>query len=149
MNIDASTRKNATSPNFSAKLKENDVVKNLLAHIDKEDKVEFDNALKNFSKIPTEDVVELRKTNENNTEVYSLVNTKNDKQNILVCRTFPNVICEDDHPSDYHREHYRLQYVGEALIDTLKEATNKYSDAFHKLFAPKSEKDSRLKKYYI
>lgn len=149
MNIGLSTNKNTTSPNFGAKLKENDVVKNLLEHIDKEDKAEFDKAVKHFSMVATEDVVELRKTNENNTEVYSLVNTKNEKQKVLVCKMFPNAICEDDHPSDYHREHYRLQYVGEALIDTLKEATNKYSDVFHKLFATKSEKGSRLEKYYI
>ena len=146
MNISMDT--NITSPNFGAKLKENDVIKNLLEHIDKKDKAEFDKAVKNFSQVATEDVVELRKTNENNTEVYSLVNTKNDKQKVLVCKTFPNAVCEDGLPSEDHREHSRLLYVGEALIDTLKEATNKSSEAFRKLFAPK-EKGPRLEKYYI
>lgn len=148
MNIGVNAK--ATQPNFGAKLKDNELVKDLLNHTSKEDKEEFDKAVRKFATVATDDVVELRKTNENNTEVYSLVNTKNEKQKVFVCRMFPNAVCEDDGHEEYRREHSRLEYVRDALVDTLKEASNKYSEAFSKLFAQKSQNSTpRLSKYYV
>lgn len=148
MNIGVNAK--ATQPNFGAKLKDNELVKDLLNHTSKEDKEEFDKAVRKFATVATDDVVELRKTNEKNTEVYSLVNTKNEKQKVFVCRMFPNAVCEDDGHEEYRREHSRLEYVRDALVDTLKEASNKYSEAFSKLFAQKSQNSTpRLSKYYV
>lgn len=140
---------NATQPSFKAKLKDNEIVKDLLNHATKEDKEEFEKAVKTFSTVATDDVVELRKTNEKNSEVYSLVNTKNEKQKVFVCKMFPNAVCEDDGAEEYRREHSRLGYVREALVETLKEASNKYSEAFHELFAQKTKKSPRLPEYYV
>lgn len=148
MNIGVNAK--ASQPNFGAKLKDNELVKDLLNHTSKEDKEEFDKAVRKFATVATDDVVELRKTNEKNTEVYSLVNTKNEKQKVFVCRMFPNAVCEDDGHEEYRREHSRLEYVRDALVDTLKEASNKYSEAFSKLFAQKSQNSTpRLSKYYV
>ena len=141
---------NATQPSFMAKLKDNEIVEDLINHATKEDKEEFEKAVKTFSTVATDDVVELRKTKEKNTEIYSLVNTKNEKQKVFVCQTFPNAVCEDDGSEEYRREHSRLGYVREALVETLKEASNKYSEAFSKLFAKKSQNSTpRLPKYYV
>lgn len=147
MNIGANA--NATQPSFKAKLKDNEIVKDLLNHATKEDKEEFEKAVKTFSTVATDDVVELRKTNEKNSEIYSLVNTKNEKQKVLVCKMFPNAVCEDDGTEEYRREHSRLGYVREALVETLKEASNKYSEVFHELFAQKTKKSPRLPEYYV
>lgn len=78
---------NAPKPAFRARLMKNEPLEEVLNHINKDDKHNFDKALKNLSFVATDDVVELRKTKENNTEVYSLVNTKNEKKNVLVLKT--------------------------------------------------------------
>lgn len=148
MNINNCT-KNLTQPSFKASLKNNELLSDLLKYMSDEDKDAFNKALKTFSHVATDDVVELRKTKENNSDVYSLMNTKNDKKSVLVCRTFPNAICEDDSPEDYRCEHFEKGYVREALIDTLKEASNKCSNAFLALFGDKSNFGNRLPKYFI
>lgn len=145
MNINA----NMAQPSFKARLKENELVNQLYKYVDKNDKEAFDKALRTFSHVATNDVVELRKTKEDNTEVYSLVNTKDDKKKLLVCRMFPTVICEDDGQEEYRREHSRFGYVREALVDSLKEASNKCSNAFYSLFGDKSDYGNRLPKYFV
>ncbi len=149
MNINNNCSAKFSQPNFKARLKENELVNQLYKYVDKDDKEAFDKALRTFSHVATNDVVELRKTKEDNTEVYSLVNTKDDKKKLLVCRMFPTAKCEDDGPEEYRVEHSRLGYVREALVDTLKEASNKCSDAFHSLFGDKSDYGNRLPKYFI
>lgn len=123
-----------SQPSFKASLNKNELVKEMLNHVSKEDKESFDKALKTFAHVATDDVVELRKTEKDNTEEYSLVNTKNDKKKVFVCKMFPNASCEDDGPEEYRKHHFRLNYVFEALVDTLKEASNQYSNAFFDLF---------------
>lgn len=140
---------NFTQTNFKARLKNNELLSDVLKYMDDDDKDAFNKALNTFAHVATDDVVELRKTNENNSDVYSLVNTKNDKKSVLVCRTFPNVICEDDSPEEYRRKHFEKGYIREALIDTLKEASNKCSNAFLALFGDKSDFGNRLPKYFI
>lgn len=67
---------NMFQPNFQTKLKPSKIVDELLDNMNVEDKKEFNKTLKVFANIATDDVVELRKTKENNFDVYSLVNKK-------------------------------------------------------------------------
>ena len=108
----------------------------------------MDRVLGHFSTVAKDDVVELRKTKENNSEIYSLVNAKNDKKNVFVCRMFPEVISEDDGHIN-HRHHARIEFVAESLIETIRHAATKFSDVFHSLFTEESDPGHRLKDYYI
>lgn len=147
MNINSSNNK-FSQPAFRATLKQNEHLDEMLKHINHEDKKELDRVLSHLSRVAKDDVVELRKTKENNSEVYSLVNTKNEDKNVLVCRMFPEVICEDDGHIN-HRHHARIEFVAESLIETIRHASTKFSDIFHSLFTEKSHPGHGLKDYYI
>ena len=147
MNINSNNNK-FSQPAFKATLKHNEHLEEVLNHINHEDKKELDRVLGHFSTVAKDDVVELRKTKENNSEIYSLVNAKNDKKNVFVCRMFPEVISEDDGHIN-HRQHEKIGFVAESLIETIRHAATKFSDAFHSLFTEESHPGHRLKDYYI
>ena len=140
---------NMSQPNFKAKLKPTKFVSELLDNMNVEDKKEFDKTLKVFANIATDDVVELRKTRENNFDVYSLVNEKNDKDNILVCKILKNISNNDRESKLNKQKTAENSFIAETLIDTFKEVVIEHSNAYHSLFSDKSRNGNRLKQYLI
>ena len=59
MNIKST--QNATAPSFQAKLKNNDITKKVVNKMDNNQMAEFKTALKDFSKVSPNDVVEISK----------------------------------------------------------------------------------------
>lgn len=140
---------NYSQPRFKAQLKTNANVKELLNHIDEEDKKELTSAIKNLTRVAPNEVIELRKTAENNTEIYSLVNTKNDRNSVFLCRMFPRVTSEGESTLRHKKHFSKMEYLKETLIETLKLASLKHSETFHSLFTEEKDRVNRLKKYYI
>ncbi len=141
--------RNASQTSFNARLKPTKIIDELLDDMNLEDKKEFNKALKVFANVATDDVVELRKTKENNFDVYSLVNEKNDKDNLLVCKIFQNISHKNDESQLYKRKTSENSYIAESLIDTFKEVVIEHSNAYHSLFGDKSKNGNRLKQYLI
>lgn len=140
---------NMFQPNFQVKLKPSKIVDELLDNMNVEDKKEFNKTLKVFANIATDDVVELRKTKENNFDVYSLVNEKNDKNNLLICKILKNISHKDDTTKLNKQKTIENSYITESLIDTFKETLIEHSNVYHSLFGDKRENGNRLKQYFI
>ena len=119
---------------FKARIKNNSLISEIYKYANQEEKEDFQKAVKVFADNSKSDVVEFKKDKIGNIEDYSLVNTKDDKKKVLVCKLFPNAICETDGREEYRREHSRFGYVRESLVDTIKEASCEYSNAFFQLF---------------
>lgn len=135
MRIDSiDTNKNISRPNFKAVLKNNGIVNELYVTANADEKKEFNRILKAFSYVADGDVIELRKEKKNNIEDYSLVNAKDERKKVLVCKLFPNVICDGDRTEDYQRKHTNLAYIRESLMETIKETSHDLSNAYHQLF---------------
>lgn len=80
---------NAVAPNFTAKLKNNDVTTNLVKKMDKNQLKEFKTALAELDKTHPDDVLELKRTGRFESKrgsgaTYSIVNLKSNKKSTLV-----------------------------------------------------------------
>ena len=117
---------NAITPNFGAKLKNNEETNNLLNTMDSSDLKKFKAALKKLDKHHDQDVLEIRNDEFNNKSHYYLVNTSNEDKQVSLYKGF-------------------FETVEHCIIRGLKEASEKGSEVYNTLFVDNKEKEKENK----
>ncbi len=125
---------NFNKPNFKATLKINKVINDLYSEADNHNKDLFQKHIKLFSHVAKNDVVELNKLDNKNIEEYNLVNINKPEKKVHVCSLFKSVKGEEDNRSDFHKLQAKMEFIREALIETIQEASKEDSTIFCSLF---------------
>ncbi len=123
-----------TNPSFKATLKANEIVKDLYSYANNHEKELLQKNLNLFNNVAKDDVVELRKVDAKNMEEYNLVNINKPDKKVHVCSLFKCVKSEEDNRTDFHKLQSKMEFIREALIETMQEASKENSTIFRSLF---------------
>lgn len=123
-----------TNPSFKATLKPNEIVKDLYSYANNHEKELLQKNLNLFNNVAKDDVVELRKVDGKNMEEYNLVNINKPDKKVHVCSLFKCVKGEEDNRSDFHKLQSKMEFIREALIETMQEASKENFTIFRSLF---------------
>lgn len=123
-----------TTPSFKATLKANEIVKDLYSYANNHEKELLQKNLNLFNNVVKDDVVELRKVDAKNMEEYNLVNINKPDKKVHVCSLFKCVKGEEDNRSDFHKLQSKMEFIREALIETMQEASKENFTIFRSLF---------------
>ncbi len=123
-----------TNPSFKATLKANEIVKDLYSYANNHEKELLQKNLNLFNNVAKDDVVELRKVDGKNMEEYNLVNINKPDKKVHVCSLFKCVKGEEDNRSDFHKLQSKMEFIREALIETMQEASKENFTIFRSLF---------------
>lgn len=123
-----------TTPSFKATLKANEIVKDLYSYANNHEKELLQKNLNLFNNVAKDDVVELRKVDGKNMEEYNLVNINKPDKKVHVCSLFKCVKGEEDNRSDFHKLQSKMEFIREALIETMQEASKENFTIFRSLF---------------
>lgn len=123
-----------TNPSFKATLKANEIVKDLYSYANNHEKELLQKNLNLFNHVSKDDVVELKKVDNKNIEEYNLVNINKPDKKVHVCSLFKCVKSEEDNRTDFHKLQSKMEFIREALIETMQEASKENSTIFRSLF---------------
>ncbi len=123
-----------TTPSFKATLKANEIVKDLYSYANNHEKELLQKNLNLFNNVAKDDVVELRKVDGKNMEEYNLVNINKPDKKVHVCSLFKCVKGEEENRSDFHKLQSKMEFIREALIETMQEASKENFTIFRSLF---------------
>ena len=123
-----------TNPSFKATLKANEIVKDLYSYANNHEKELLQKNLNLFNNVAKDDVVELRKVDGKNMEEYNLVNINKPDKKVHVCSLFKCVKGEEENRSDFHKLQSKREFIREALIETMQEASKENFTIFRSLF---------------
>lgn len=123
-----------TTPSFKATLKANEIVKDLYSYANNHEKELLQKNLNLFNNVAKDDVVELRKVDGKNMEEYNLVNINKPDKKVHVCSLFKCVKGEEENRSDFHNLQSKMEFIREALIETMQEASKENFTIFRSLF---------------
>lgn len=123
-----------TNPSFKATFKANEIVKDLYSYANNHEKELLQKNLNLFNNVAKDDVVELRKVDGKNMEEYNLVNINKPDKKVHVCSLFKCVKGEEDNRSDFHKLQSKMEFIREALIETMQEASKENFTIFRSLF---------------
>lgn len=123
-----------TNPSFKATLKPNEIVKDLYSYANNHEKELLQKNLNLFNNVAKDDVIELRKVDGKNMEEYNLVNINKPDKKVHVCSLFKCVKGEEDNRSDFHKLQSKMEFIREALIETMQEASKENFTIFRSLF---------------
>ena len=123
-----------TNPSFKATLKANEIVKDLYSYANNHEKELLQKNLNLFNNVAKDDVVELRKVDGKNMEEYNLVNINKPDKKVHVCSLFKCVKGEEDNRADFHKLQSKMEFIREALIETMQEASKENFTIFRSLF---------------
>ena len=123
-----------TNPSFKATLKPNEIVKDLYSYANNHEKELLQKNLNLFNNVAKDEVVELRKVDGKNMEEYNLVNINKPDKKVHVCSLFKCVKGEEDNRSDFHKLQSKMEFIREALIETMQEASKENFTIFRSLF---------------
>ena len=121
-----------TTPSFKATLKANEIVKDLYSYANNHEKELLQKNLNLFNNVAKDDVVELRKVDGKNMEEYNLVNINKPDKKVHVL--FKCVKGEEENRSDFHNLQSKMEFIREALIETMQEASKENFTIFRSLF---------------